>query len=283
MSWSSAATSSRSGRRTVRISDAGLGAGLHDVAVDGEAVDRRGVRQQPDLLPLGQEPVERPGLVERLPHRQQARPAGEQSDERVAGRGRPRHGEVCALAHETGRGGRREDDVAAGRLGRGAQQQGRVVVGTGAPRRAPPRRATARCRGRSARSAGVRRSRSPEGRAITASVRRHARRERWAMRRPRERTWRWAASASARPEPLGERSPHLRGDPVAGAAGDRRAARRGRRAASCRAASSAGVDASTSQLASIALSTPASRRPALGLLEVGHRGVGELADRRRGA
>ena len=109
-------------------------------------------------------------------------------------------------------------------------------------------------------SAGVLRPRSPVDRAITASVRRHASRERWAIRRPRERTWRWAASASASPRRSAS-GPHISGA-MRSAGRPARSCTSSRTSRSiCRAASSAGVEASTSQLASIALSTPASRSP----------------------
>ena len=60
-----------------------LDAGLHDVPVDGEPVDRRGVRQQPDPLPLGQDLVERAGLLERLPRAEQPAARGEQPDQQL--------------------------------------------------------------------------------------------------------------------------------------------------------------------------------------------------------
>ena len=86
MSCSSAATSSTSGRATPPDQRRCLHAGLDDVPVDGEPVDRRGVRQQPDPLPLGQERRQRSGLLEGLPDRQQPGPGGEQPDQRLPGR-----------------------------------------------------------------------------------------------------------------------------------------------------------------------------------------------------
>ena len=124
--------------------------------------------------------------------------------------------------------------------------------------------------------AGVRRPFSPSRRVVTASVRRHARRERWAIRRPSERTWRCAASASGEVEALGQRPPHLGRDPVARPAGEVlhlvadveqhqpcRLERRGR-----------GVDepAGLDRLEHARVA-----QAALGLLHVGHRGVRELA------
>ena len=78
MSCSSAATMSTSGRADLADQRRGLDAGLDDVPVDGEAVDRRGVRQQPDPLPLGQDPRQRTGLLERLPGAEQPPARGEQ-------------------------------------------------------------------------------------------------------------------------------------------------------------------------------------------------------------
>ena len=53
-----------------------------------------------------------------------------------------------ALADQAGAGGRRQHDVALGRLGGRAQQHQRVLVGAGLPGRAPPRCPRARCPGR---------------------------------------------------------------------------------------------------------------------------------------
>ena len=58
-----------------------LDAGLDDVPVDGEPVDRRGVRQQPDPLPLGQEPVAAPRSPRASPRPAAAPARGEQPDE----------------------------------------------------------------------------------------------------------------------------------------------------------------------------------------------------------
>ena len=122
-----------------------LDAGLDDVPVDGEPVDRRGVRQQPDPLPLGQEAVERPGLLERLPDGQQARPRGQQPDQQLSRLAGPGLGQRGALAGQARGGGRREHHVPLGGLGGRPQQQQRVRRRAGRRRRAPPprrRRAT---------------------------------------------------------------------------------------------------------------------------------------------
>ena len=107
MSCSSAATISTSGRATCRISADGLDAGLDHVPVDGEPVDRRRVRQQPDPLPLGQDPRQRAGLLERLPDRQQPaarrRAAGPAACRASRGHG---SGSGAALARQPGRGRR---------------------------------------------------------------------------------------------------------------------------------------------------------------------------------
>ena len=94
----------------------------------------RGVRQQPDPLPLGQERVERAGLLERLPHRR-AGPGPTASSRTSSSRGpRPATGRAAA-AHSRGqpRGGRRgEHDAVLGGGGGRAQQQQRVAGRVGA-------------------------------------------------------------------------------------------------------------------------------------------------------
>ena len=108
-----------------------LDAGLDDVAVDGEPVDRRRVREQPDPLPLRQQLVEGTGVLQRLPDRQQPATRGEQPHEQLAGAVGPRHGERCAVAHEPlGRDGR-EHRVALGGLDRGAEQEQRILLRAG--------------------------------------------------------------------------------------------------------------------------------------------------------
>ena len=168
----------------------GLAAGLHHVAVDGEPVDLRGVREQPDPLPLGQERRERPGLVERLPHREQTRPRREEPDQRLAGPGGPGLREARALRYQTRHRCRRQLDVALGRHRRRPQEQrrvdGRARVAASALPRLPRARPPARSR---PPRAGVRRA-ADAGRVSTPSTRRQVRRDRWVIRRPSSRTCR---------------------------------------------------------------------------------------------
>ena len=146
MSCSSAATISTSGRATRRISARRLDAGLDDVPVDGEPVDRRGVRQQPDPLPLGQDP--RP--ARRSPRASPTPRAGRgpaASSRTSSWRASSGHGlrQRRALAHQPGRGRRGEHDVALGGLGGRAQQQQRVLGRAGRRRSSttsPPESAT---------------------------------------------------------------------------------------------------------------------------------------------
>ncbi len=108
-----------------------LDAGLDDVPVDGEAVDHRGVRQQPDPLPLRQQPGQRPGLLQRLPHTEQAAPGGEHPHQEVARLVGPGVGQRRRLAHQP-RGRRRgQDGVALGGQRGGPQQQHGVAVRPG--------------------------------------------------------------------------------------------------------------------------------------------------------
>ena len=108
-----------------------LDAGLDEVPVHGEAVDHRRVRQQPDPFPLGQHPVDRAGLLERLPDRAHPRTGGQQPHEQLAGALGPRLGQGRALADQAGGAGGRQLDVALGGEGGGAEQQHRVVGGIG--------------------------------------------------------------------------------------------------------------------------------------------------------
>jgi hypothetical protein len=105
----------------------GLHAGLHDVPVDGEAVDRRRVREQPDPFPLGQDRVQGTRLLQRLPHRQQPGSRGEEPDQRLTcGRG-PGVGQRRALGDQAGRGRGSQLQVALRRDRGGPEQQGRVT------------------------------------------------------------------------------------------------------------------------------------------------------------
>ena len=219
------------GSRDVPDQRRGLDAGLDDVPVDGEAVDRRGVREQPDPLPLRQDPGQRarspPGSPTPAAARAR-RPAGRTSSCRASsGHG---VGQRRALAHQPGRGRRSQHDVALGGLGRGAQQQHRVLGRGGPAPSAPPRRARARRRARSAPAPAAGRAVADAGRASTASTRRQVSRERWVIRRPSSRTW-LGGRGVVEPEAVGEVAHSSGATRSRGPPGRRRGARRGRRAA----------------------------------------------------
>ena len=108
----------------------GLATGLHHVSVDGEAVDRRGVRQQPDPLPLRKHETEGSGLLQRLPHGQQPWSGRQQPHEQLPRLVRPRLRQGRGLPHQPGGRRRCQDDVTLGRLGSGTQEEHRVLVGT---------------------------------------------------------------------------------------------------------------------------------------------------------
>ena len=264
MSCSSAATSSTSGRDTCRISAGGLDAGLDDVPVDGEAVDRRGVRQQPDPLPLREDGVERAGLLEGLPDAAAGRgPAASSRTSSLARLRRPRVGQ------------RRDTPRPAGPRSAGASTTSRSAAtaaarsssvgsvgragASGSSTTSPPARATPGLDAVSGPAGGA----PPRaGRASTSSTRRQVSRERWVIRRPSSRTCTWAARASSEAEPLRPSSAHSSG-------ATRSVARpaivvqrgRGRRAAPAGERSRSTWGTSTSQVATRALSTVASRSP----------------------
>ena len=232
MSCSSAATSSRSGRRTRADQGAGLGAGLHDVAVDGEAVDRRGVRQQPDLLPLGQERLDPVDLVEGLPHRAAGR--GRWRAAARARRGR-RRATARAARRPRGPAGRRWSGRAR-RRGSAASAAARSSRVGSSPGLVPASRTT------SPRERAMPGRDALEGRRTTSLLPRGARGHR--VRTPPRQARQVGDPAPegahvalgglgvGEVEALGERPPHLGRDPVARAARRGPAPRRGRRAAS---------------------------------------------------
>ena len=110
-----------------------LDAGLHHVPVDGEPVHHRGVRQQPHPFPLGQDLLQRPGLVERLPHAEQPGPGRQQTHQQLSGAVGPGIREWLALADQACRRGRGQQQVPLGRLGGRAQEKQRVGGRVGAP------------------------------------------------------------------------------------------------------------------------------------------------------
>ena len=158
MSCSSAATISTSGRATRRISARRLDAGLDQVPVDGEPVDR------PRRAAAAGSAPTRAGSASSAPVSSRVSQTGEQARARrraagPAGRApRPATGPAAA-AHsrdQPGRGRRGQHHVALGGLGGRAQQQQRVVGRARAPRRAPPRRRETATPGATGSSAGRR-------------------------------------------------------------------------------------------------------------------------------
>ena len=279
MSCSSAATIEHVGPADERIS---AEASMQVSTTCRSTVKRwigRGVRQQPDPLPLGQEPGQRAGLLEGLPDREQPaarRPAAAPAARRASaghGSGSGAHSRASRAAV-----GGREHDVALGGRRGGAQQQHRVLGRAGACGRARPRRRRARRPRRSGVSDGSARRRGA-ARAGPARRRRGARssRDRWVIRRPSSRTCTWA------PRGVGRARAARRGRSTAPARPGRWAARR----SSC----SCVADVEQGQPGALQLDVghvdqPGRHQrlehggvaqPALGLLEVGHRDVGELA------
>ena len=146
MSCSSAATTSRSGRRDPADQPGRLDAGLDQVPVDGEPVHDRGVREQPDPLPLGQQPVEGAGLVEGLPHRRAGR--DRRRGGARAGSGPPR-ATAPGWVGTHGPGAPRWAGPGSGRARRPPPRRGAAASGrrrAGHPGRGRPRRWTARRR-----------------------------------------------------------------------------------------------------------------------------------------
>ncbi len=253
-----------------------LDAGLDQVPVHGEAVHDRGVRQQPDPVPLGQHPVQGTGLVEGLPHRQQAGAGGEQPGEQLPGLGGPRLGHRHAFAVQAGGGGRREHQAALGGLRGRAQEQQRVARGAGA---AVQHDLAARDRdaARDPPQVGRRGGRpAVGGRASTASTRPQVSRDRWVIRRPSSRTCRWAASRVGQPQPPA-RSGHASGSTRSPARPASRCTT-SRTSSSCsRLGSRSECETSTSQVATSALSTVASRSPPTDSFRSGTERVRQLA------
>ena len=238
-----------------------LDAGLDEVPVDGEPVDDRGVRQQPDALPLGQHPVERRRSPRACP-----RPHAARVRRRAAGRtaGAPPRARAPArsstLADEPRGARRRQLDVAFGGVGGGSEQQQRVTgrVGVGGEHHLPRRQAR-RLGPASPAAAGARPTRTPAGRARHRYAARSAatggrsggRARAGVVGRPPRRPGR--APGPARPR--------HRARPGRSRGRRRRAGRRGRRATPSRDRSRSTCGTSTSQVATSALSTVASRSP----------------------
>ena len=257
----------------------GLDAGLHQVPVDGEAVHHRGVRQQPDPLPLGQHP--RPGRRSRRASPSTGSSPGPAASSRT-NRSRASLGPRLRQRGHSARASRAavagaSTTLALGGLGGRAEQQQRVRGRVGAPRRGRPRRRRRRPRARPARRSG-RPARGPRRvGASTASTRlpgepREVGDPAADARAPAAAPPRRRAARAARPgrATARGRSGRWRGR-------RRRAARRGGRAAAAGRGSRSACETSTSQVATSALSTVASRSPPDRLLEVRDRDVRELA------
>ena len=272
--------SGRRGGATCADQRRGLDAGLHDVPVDGEAVDRRGVRQQPDPLPLGQDRRR----ARRSP-RGSPRPAaarGPEASSRTSSRrasARPRVGQRRRTRGPAGP--RSAGASTASRSAAAAQARSSSAgssAGPGAARRARPRRRPARRPAPAASAPGRRAPRPSAGRASTSSTRRQVSRDRWVIRRPSSRTCTCAARASAqRRGRSASVGPQLGRDPVGGPPGDvlHHVADVEQRQP---AALELGVRDVDQPGGHQRLEHGRVAQPALGLLEVGHRQVRELAD-----
>ena len=131
MSCSRAATSSRSGPVHLADQRGRLHRGLEQVPVDAEPVHRVALRPVPHQVPLGQQPGDQPGLVERLPDRHQRRPGAEQLDEQVPGVLRPRLRQRRGCRRPAGR---PSSATAAARSGRRGQPSAARAAGRRAGR-----------------------------------------------------------------------------------------------------------------------------------------------------
>ena len=204
-------------------------------------------------------------------------PGGEQPHEQLAG-----------LRRATGRAAARTRAPAAPRSPARARRRARpprpprAAAAAGRRRAGPARSSTTSPRRQ--RDAGRQRlqlraplPRTPPGRASTASTRRQVSRERWVSRRPISRTWRWAAALVVEPEPRGECLPQLGRHPVGGAAGEVV-----HDVADVEQRLPAALEVGVRHVDQPGGHERAQHRrvaqAALGLLEVGHREVGELAD-----
>ena len=278
MSCSSAATISTSGRATRRIRPGRLDAGLDHVPVDGEPVHDRGVRQQPDLLPLGQE-LRRAAPVSSRVSQTASSPGPAASSRTNRSRASSGHGSGSGGHSRTSRAAvagastrPRSAASAAARSSSTGRRPGRARA-----RPARPRLARARPRARR-RPARGRRAPGTGGRASTASARRQVSRDRCVIRRPIARVWRCAAVASGSPSSVRDVAPVLRRHPVGGAAGDCVQRRRARRAAPAGSARGRTCGTSTSQRRHERLEHGRVAQPAHRLLEVGDRGVRQLPE-----
>ena len=107
----------------------GLHGGLHQVAVDGEAVHGVALRPAAHPLPVGHQPGDQPLGLQGLPHRDGGLAGAEQGDELFAGLGRPGHGQRPGRGGEPPYGVQRQRQAGLGGGRGGAQRQHRVAVG----------------------------------------------------------------------------------------------------------------------------------------------------------
>ena len=231
MSCRSAATISTSGRETERISSE---ASMQVSTTCRSTVNRwidRGVRQQPDPLPLRQDPGQRPGLLERLPDRR-AGPRPDASSRTSSCRASVGQGSGSGAASRA----RRAAVGGASTASRSAAAAAARSSSTGSSAGRAPRSSTTSPRdsatpGASGSRAGLRAVRGDAGRASTASTRRQASRDRWVIRRPSSRTCTCAARSSSRSEADRRAPPKPRGRSGRWPGRRPRAAGRARRAA----------------------------------------------------
>ena len=229
MSCSSAATSSRSGRSTSRVSSAAAAAASTRWRSTVNRCQGWRCGSERTRSHSGQQPGQQALLVQLLEHRHGGAPAGQQPEERPAHLGRPRLGQRRAVHREHLERVRREQQVRARRGGRGAAAAGRGRRPAARPARARPRRPGGRRPRRAARGAPGGTGRA-DGAPAPASTRRQVSSATKASRRPARLTSRSSASSSGRPSAVGHR-PLLLADQDVGAAGRcAGAARRGRRA-----------------------------------------------------
>ena len=276
MSCSSAAAISTSGRETRRISrDASMQVSTRCRSTVNrcttEACGSSRTRSH-----SGSTGRQRAGLVEGLPDGEQARPGGQQPGEQVARLPAPGLRQRGALRgpagpRSAGRSTSRRSaaSAAARSSSSGSSRRGRR------PGRGPPRRARPPPRGRRARARG-RAGGRPAGRASTASTRCQVSRDRWVIRRPSLADLPLGGLGVGEAEPGREVRPDLGGDPVGGPPGDGV-----QHVADVEQLQPAGLEVGVRDVdqpgGDQRLEHGRVPQPAHGLLEVGDRGVGQLA------
>ena len=126
MSCSSAPTSSRSGRDTSRTSGAARTAASSRCRSTLKRWTALRCGRCRTRSHSGQQPGQQPGLVERLPDRDQLRPGAEQVDEELAGVLRPGLGQRRGVGHQAVHRAGRQREPGAGGAGRHPQHEQRV-------------------------------------------------------------------------------------------------------------------------------------------------------------